>query len=378
MWPRVIGQQRVKASLLSVLRAHRLSHAYLFFGPEGVGKDALALELARVLHCESGAETACDECRSCIQMDSLQHPDVKFVVALPVGKGEKSDDPPLAKLPENDIKIIQEQLQLKAGNPYHRVSIPRANIIKINSIREVRHESAMSTSDGRRRVIIISRADEMGEEASNTLLKTLEEPSGNTMLILTTSRRDALLPTIQSRCQAMRLDTLSEEDIRNALEERNQIDVRQAAVVARLANGSYGAALELLQEDFLRQREDVVMFVLNALGTNLVKLTEQIEQISASRDRDVVSRFLQLLLVWFRDALVCTHGGEVINLDQQDPIRRFVAKFPHADLAAVVTDIERAISLVKRNVYITVVLLQLSVHMRAHILRVPREEHNRG
>jgi DNA polymerase-3 subunit delta' len=311
-------------------------------------------------------------------MNTLRHPDVKFIVALPVGKGEKSDDPPLAKLTDGDIKSIQEQFLLKANNPYHRVTIPRANIIKINSIREVRRESALSTSDGRRRVIIISRADEMGDEASNTLLKTLEEPSGNTMLVLTTSRRDALLPTIQSRCQALRFDPLTEESIRVALTERNGVDERQASVVARLANGSYGAALELLQEDVARRREEVVSFVMRVLGNNMVSLIEHIEELSASRDREMVTRFLHMLLMWFRDALLCSHGREVINLDQQDPILRFVRKFPEANLVHVIADVEKAISLVERNAYIALVLLQLSVQVRGHVLPVSTRSQSLG
>lgn len=378
IWPRVIGQTRVKNALISALRADRLTHAYLFYGPEGVGKDAMALELARVLHCQSGTEQACDRCASCVQMNTLQHPDVRFVIALPVGKGEKADDPPLARLADADVKVIQEQLLLKGSNPYHRVTIPRASIIKINSIREVRRESAMSTSDGRRRVIILSHADEMGDEASNTLLKTLEEPSGNTMLVLTTSRRDALLPTIQSRCQALRFDSLTEENICTALTERNGVDLQQASVVARLANGSYGTALDLLQEDCARRREEVVSFVLHALGGNMVALIEHIEQLSASRDREVVTRFLQMLLMWFRDALVSVHGREVINLDQQDPILRFIRKFPDADLTRVITDIEKAISLIERNIYITLVLLHLSVQLREHILRNSGVSHSIG
>ncbi|MEK9138888.1 MAG: hypothetical protein AAB393_17340, partial [Bacteroidota bacterium] len=144
-WNRVIGQERVKLHLLSALRNDRLPHAYLFVGNEGVGKDAAALELAKVLHCEGGNEQACDACPSCIRVNTLQHPDVKLVVALPVGKGEKSDDPPLEKLSQAEIQTIQEQYRLKGENPYHRISIPKATIIKINSIRDVRRESSLST-----------------------------------------------------------------------------------------------------------------------------------------------------------------------------------------------------------------------------------------
>jgi DNA polymerase-3 subunit delta' len=374
IWPRVIGQERVKRILLSAMRSGRLPHAYLFYGNDGVGKDAMALEFARALHCEKGWEEACGTCSSCRKMSTLQHPDVRLVVALPVGKGEKSDDGPLAKLSEAEIRTIQEQLKLKGEDPYYRMSIPRANIIKINSIREVRRESSMSTFGSKKRVCIISHADEMGEEASNTILKTLEEPSGSTMLILTTAHRESLLPTIVSRCQPVRFDPLTEEQIRGALIERKGVDHQQATLVARLSNGSYARALELLDEGFLDQRQQVVAFVRHVLGSSVLTLTEDIEKIAKPRDRDSVLNFLTLMLMWFRDALVLSRGGNIINVDQREDLQRFVARFPAADLVRVVNDVERAISLVNRNVYITLVLLQLSVRLRSNILSSRKAE----
>ncbi len=368
IWPRVIGQERVKRILLSGIKTARLAHAYLFSGNDGVGKDAMALEFARVLHCETGKEEACGRCASCVRMNALEHPDVKFVVALPVGKGEKSDDGPLAKLGEAEVRTIQEQLRLKGGNPYHRVSIPKATIIKINSIREIRRESSMSTFGKGRRVCIISHADEMGEEASNTILKTLEEPSGSTMLILTTSHRENLLPTIVSRCQGVRFDSLTAEQIKTALIDRNGVEEQQAGLVARIANGSYTRALDLLEEDILSQRQEVVAFIRLLLGSNVLTLTEDIEKLAAPRDREAVLRFLSLMLIWFRDAMVLIQGGEVINIDQRDDLQRFVAKFPDANLVQAVNDVERTISLVERNVYIMLALLQLAVKLRANIL----------
>jgi len=372
IWPRVIGQEWAKGVLLSAIRGGRLAHAYLFYGEEGVGKDALALELARALHCERREEEACGTCHSCVRITALQHPDVRFVVALPVGKGEESDDPPLSKLTDADMRLIQGEFKRKAEEPYYRISIPRAFAVKINSIREVRREAALSTSDGRRRVVIISHAELMKTEASNALLKTLEEPSGNTLLILTTAHREALLPTIQSRCQPVRFDLLKEEEIGTALRERKEVDPDRAVTVARIANGSYGMALELLEQDLDVQRENVLSFIRSVLGKQVVPFVESIEVMSAPRDREAVIRFLTLLLIWFRDAMVHAQGRAVINADQLTPIKNFVAKFPDANLVQVLADIEEAISLVKRNAYIMVVLLQLAVHLRANILGTRR------
>jgi len=364
LWPGVLGQPRVKRLLLSALQAGRIPHAYLFTGSEGVGKDAMALELARVLHCERGGEQACGECASCGRIAALQHPDVHLIVPLPVGKGEQSEDSPTARLTEHELRAIQEELRRKAENPYRRISIPRATIIKINSIREIRRETAMSTFDGRKRVFIIAQADRMGEEAANTLLKTLEEPPTDCLMILTTHRMDALLPTIRSRCQTIRFDPLTEEDLRLGLVDREGVEPAAASLVARLANGSYTKALELLEGGALDERKAVVMFVRHALGASPMQLSKDVDTLAEGRDRLRVERFLMLLQMWCRDALVLSHGGEIINVDQREDLERFVRKFPHADLSAVIADVEDAISLVRRNVYIKLVLYQLSVLLK--------------
>jgi DNA polymerase III subunit delta' len=368
IWPRVIGQQRVKATLLSALRTKRLAHAYMFYGGEGVGKDAMALELARVIHCERGGEEACGSCASCLQMNSLQHPDVHLVCALPVGKGENSDDSPTAKLAEQEIETIREEFKLKGADPYHRITIPRASVIKVNSIRAVRRESSMSTTGGRRKVFVISDADCMGDESANMLLKTLEEPAGNTMLILTTAHRESLLPTILSRCQNVRFDRLTEQEIRAALVERKGVESRQAELVARLADGSYTRALALLTEDVDQWRKDVLAFVRSALANNVSLVMQAVEKVTELKDRELVNRFLVLLLMWFRDALVLRHGGTIINVDQQEDLKRFLSKFPHADLLQALAHVEQAISLVERNVYIRLAILNLAIRLKADIL----------
>ena len=357
----------MKRILLGALGSGRLPHAFLFYGGDGVGKDAMALELARVIHCEKGGEEACGVCASCVRIDSMQHPDVRLVVALPVGSGEQSDDLPLAKLPEADVKAIQEQFREKGRDPYYRISIPKAGIIKINSIREVRRESSVSTFDGRKRVFVISQADAMSDTASNTLLKTLEEPSGDCMLILTTSNRDALLPTILSRCQSVRFEPLTEEEIKTALVERTGAEAGHAALLARLANGSYTNALELLNDDVLEQRNLVLSFVRNAVAGKVMALSDDIEKIVALKERSLIARFLVLVLMWFRDAMVLSHGGTIINVDQKEELTSFVTRFPGAQLLNILADVEKAISLVERNVYHKLVLLQLSTQIKANI-----------
>jgi len=371
VWPRVIGQERVKTLLRRALRARRLAHAYLFYGPEGSGKDALAIELARVIHCERGGEDACGICPSCTRMDSLQHPDVRFVTALPTGKGEESDDGPLDKLQPADVKAIQEEFAAKGHDPYYRVDIPRATTIKINSIREIRRETPLSSSENKRRVYIISNADMMADPAANTLLKTLEEPAGDCMFVLTTSFKDQLLPTIVSRCQQVRFDPLTEELVYEALMARRQLEPARAELVARLSMGNYTRAIQLLDEDLMNERERVLEFIRRTVAGHHADVADVIDAVTERKDRDRVSLFLLLMMMWFRDALVITSGRTAINHDQHESLDKFVTRYPGADLAGIIDDIERAISLVGKNVYLKLVLYQLAGQLKSHILKAP-------
>ena len=161
---------------------------------------------------------------------------------------------------------------------------------------------------------------------------------------------------------------MTEQEIAGALVERNNVPAGQAATIARLASGNYTKAVELLDDDIMELRKDVVDFVRKALSRNVVDIVESVEKIAGTRDRDVAVRFLNLMLLWFRDALVLSHGGAVINEDQQSDLQRFVTNFPRADLLGVMADVEKAISLVGRYAYIRLVFFRLVVRLRGAIV----------
>jgi len=150
--------------------------------------------------------------------------------------------------------------------------------------------------------------------------------------------------------------------------EREGVPEEKAALVARLAGGSYVQALELLATDLAELRQDVVSFIRTTLANNRINLVAHIEKLSAEKDRDFVVRYLRLMAIWFRDAFVLLNGGRIINLDQQDDLRKFTAKFAHADLPEVLAALDHAISLIYKNGYIQLVLLQLAVKLRRAIL----------
>jgi DNA polymerase-3 subunit delta' len=368
-WNSIINQKRVKELLLATLEHKRLAHAYVFSGPKGIGKDATAIELAKVLNCETGTFEACGRCGSCVKVSRLQHPNVNLIFALPTGKGEKLGDGPIAKLSEDEITSIQQQLEAKAANPYCKMNIPKATGIKINSIREIRKESTLTVFGTGKKVFIILDAENLNDQSSNALLKTLEEPHEDTLLILTTSQPDALLPTIISRCQQIRFDLLGNEEIKQALQERKGIGALQAELIARLANGSYYRALELTDATLNERRSDAINFLRTTLYKTRRDLLQEIERISSEYQKSDVEEFLLMLQVWLHAAMVKNEGYDSTEgLADGEAIHKFVAHHPDLDYSTLFLSTSKAISLLDKNVYISLILLNLALELRRIIL----------
>lgn len=364
-WNDVIGQERVKGILVSTLKAGRLPHAYLFSGQPGVGKDAAAIELVKTLLCERKGTEACDECPECRRVAGLQHPNLRIIISLPVGKNEQAGDHPLAKVSEDDLTVVREQLAVKAGDKYHRIRIPRATGIKINSIRELRRESSLTAFQPGMKIFIISDADDLNDESANALLKTLEEPHPDTLLILTASRPDTLLPTIISRCQHIHFDPLREEDIRDALVRREGLDPGEAAVIGRLAGGSYARGRELAGTTLQERQREAVDFVRTALYRTRQEILHAVEHLTGTYDRQGMEELLLLMQDWLRDAMNIREGhrGRVTNADLQT-LEKFVAHQPGIDYPAVIGLLDREISVLRKNVYIPLILTHLAVELK--------------
>lgn len=368
-WNSIVGQQRVKEILINAIETGRIAHAYLFSGPDGVGKDAAAIEFAKVVNCETAGGSACDRCDSCLKFSSLQHPNLTMVFGLPVGKGEKSGDLPLAKLTAEDLENVRGQIRLKAVNRYHTIAVPGAATIKVNSIRDLKREASLTPYSKGKKVFIVIDAENMNDEASNALLKTLEEPTDDTLLILTTSHRDQLFSTVVSRCQSIRFDFLTEHEIANHLIEKQGIEPPRAMLIGRLAHGSLFRAFELLDVDLQRQREEVLEFLRTMYGQDVVQLATFLDQLGRRYERDELERFLQVLQFWVRDAL-CVHEGHtsIINIDQRESIERFAKMFVRLDYQKFMEEIEHAISHINKNAYIPLILTVLAWKIKKLLL----------
>ena len=169
MFENIIGQEKIKKFFSSAIRNDKLSHAYLFYGLEGTGKDALAFEIAKCLNCQNFNDKPCNECRICTKINKMEHPDVDFIMPVFFKKSDKKN-----------VELISEQIFLKkrekCKSPYKSVTFEGNTSISIDTIREIKRASVYKPFEGKKKIIIISKAEKMTLESANSILKLLEEP----------------------------------------------------------------------------------------------------------------------------------------------------------------------------------------------------------
>jgi len=348
----IIGQRRVVQFLQASLRSDRIAHSYLFHGPPGVGKFAVAREFAKVLLCPNRtADEACGECASCRQVDELASPSLR--VALP---GPKEFEP----------SEERELLDRVARDPYRIEQIVAYPILPIRRIRDLQQFASLSVSPGQRLVVIVALADRMNLEAANAFLKLLEEPPEHLVLILTSSDPGALPQTIASRCQRLRFPAIPSEELETALVQKHGLDPERARLVAGLASGSYGQALSWLAADMAEVRDRSVELLRKAL-LGLSEIAQYARKLAPKSDRDIRNaalEMLDMLQLWVRDALLLAELGDeardlIVNQDHLDRLSGFSYRLSEIDFGAIFDAIDEATFQIRRNVAVSIVLAGL-------------------
>ncbi|MCS3858124.1 ATP-binding protein [Salinibacter ruber] len=365
-WSSVLDQERVVQTLRRALTQERVAHAYLLHGPDGVGKRAVAYEMARALQCPEQADEACDACPTCRKTRRMVHPDVHVNLPHPWSQEKDRDEEDMGKrirrLGENPYAAIDYVRRPSLADPsetsnqqvYYRIDQVRQDIIQPMSL---------ARGEGAYKVNVLIDAEKMREEAANTFLKLLEEPPPQTVFLLTTNRPEQLLPTILSRCQQLRFDPLLPETIEQALVDRENMAPDEASMLSRMADGSYSRALELAENDALMTSRELVLDYFRAAYTQKVESLDSCIQELKSQGRERVKSVLRLMLRWMRDLLLYRTMGEeapLVNVDQKEAVARFCNNLPDADLEGMVTLVEEAMELAERNVRVALVLTALA------------------
>ncbi len=250
--------QAARRLLKSAIDKGKLSHAYLFAGPEGCGKRTLAMEFASSLLCERGAFPPCLSCGACKRVMAGTHPDAAIVSA-------------------------------------------EGRSIRIDHVRELSERLHLHSFEGGYKVGVIVRAERMTEQAQNAFLKTLEEPPPYTLLVMTGTNLNRVLPTILSRCQVLRLGPLPEAVISQMVQKERGLPADQAALLAALSQGNAKRALNMDLEFVIEFRKTMISELLDMDAEDRIKMLDYAERMS--RASQPSEELFDLLSGFYRDVL---------------------------------------------------------------------------
>jgi DNA polymerase-3 subunit delta' len=347
----VLGQESAKRLFRRMLRSNRVPHAILLTGPAGVGEAALALAFARAANCLAGGEEPCDACPSCHRIQALTHPDVHLL--FPARKSRREGE-------DVDPEEERKYLSALAADPYRIPMGGPAETILIDRIRRLETDLSRGRFEGRRRVAILLEAERMRQETANALLKTLEEPLPDTVLILVSSRPDLLLATIHSRCQRIRLRPLTREEVRRGLEGRTAIAEPRARLLAGLSQGSLRRALDLVDRDVEELRDQAYRFLREGAFGSDTALVPMIEKWSAgSGDRVALEALFEMISLWLRDALLSGAGcpDRIVQEDRREEVAFLAGALGLEAIREALEEIDRCRDMSRRNVNVSLILI---------------------
>lgn len=357
MFDKVIGQDRVKRILQNIHSNGRFAHAYIFYGKEGTGKDAMAVELARLINGET-------------EESNIFHSQYfNFITALPAGSDSDNESDPLLGLEKKDFEVYRSEIEKKSDDPYYKISIPKANNIRISSIRYIKKNIYLTGSSNKKKIYLISDADKMSLQSSNALLKILEEPPKNSLLILTTSRVNSLLPTIIGRCQSIKFDDLTSDQITGYINDTfDDISNEEAILYANLSEGSISRCNSILESNTIELRNKVIDLLASLIGGKTISFADDVNFILALKDKEALKQFLTIMMLWFRDLSYYKSGmpKKIINLDKSDRIDKFNSNFDF-NYYSIITSIEEASKEIDMNINQELILYNLGYKIKANI-----------
>ena len=365
----IIGQSAVKERLIVNSREGRVGHALLFAGPPGSGILPLARAFAQYLNCEKpGDSDSCGVCGSCKRSAKMIHPDVHYTYPVVTGMVSKP----------RSVDFINDWRSAMVPGPYMDLngwvdaltggdSKTKQGIIPVEEAQEIIHKLNLKSFEGKYKVFIIWMPEKMAPQASNKLLKSLEEPPADTVFILATESRDQLLATILSRTQLVRLNRLSDPEIIQGLVDNFGLSGQEAADMARLADGNFSAALELAaresgggsyEEEFLSWMR--LCFSPMKVMDKLLAWVEGMADDSREHQKQFLTANLQII----RECLLMNAAdGPLVRMDgaQRDAVRKFLPFISLNNIDEFVSTLSEAVYHLERNAHAKILFLDLSL-----------------
>ena len=321
----IIGHEQIIEHLQNAIRMNKVSHAYIFNGPEKSGKMMLAEAFALALQCEKGEADGCTVCHECKQVLSHNHPDVVYL--------------------------------------HHE----KPNTISVDDIRkQINHDIAIKPYSGRYKIYIVDEAEKMNSNAQNALLKTLEEPPAYAVILLLSNNADNFLPTIQSRCIRLNLMPVADSLIREHLMKNFKIPDYQVDISLEFAQGNVGKAVELASsENFQELKDSVIQLMKRVKEINLYEMSEAVKQISEYKLS--INDYFDIMMVWYRDVLMYKATLDINSLifkDQAYEIKRQASLSSYHGIEKIMKSLEKAKIRLNANVNFELVIELLLITIK--------------
>lgn len=320
----IIGQEQIKEHLRNALATGKVAHAYIINGEKSSGKEFIAKVFAMALQCEQGQMDPCQECRSCKQALSGNHPDIIYVT--------------------------------------HE----KPNTISVDDIRrQVNGDVAIKPYSAPRKVYLIGEAEKMTVQAQNALLKTLEEPPEYAVIILLTSNVNTLLPTIMSRCVMLHMKPVADELVKEYLCGQLQIPDYKAEVCAAFARGNIGRAKALASsEDFENVKSEALSLLKYIQDMELNEIIAAVKKITEYKLE--INDYLDICAIWYRDALLFKATNDVNHLifrEEIQALRRTAQRSSYEGIESIIKALDTAKKRLDANVNFELVmeLLMLTI-----------------
>ena len=313
----VVGHKDIINYIRSAVTENKVSHAYILNGERGSGKKMLASLFATTLLCEKQGPDPCNECHSCRQAESGNHPDI--------------------------IRVTHE----------------KPNTISVDDIRrQVNEDIQIKPYQGPYKIYIIAEADLMTVQAQNALLKTIEEPPAYAVIFLLTENAEALLPTITSRCVMLKLRNIKDTLIRKYLMETMHVPDYKADMCTAFAQGNMGRAIMLASSDHFNEiREEAVQLLKYINEMDISEVTKAIKKIGTYKLE--INDYLDIIMIWYRDVLLykaTKDMDKVVFKDQISYIQERAKKSSYEGIELILESLEKAKTRLKANVNFDLVM----------------------
>lgn len=371
----IIGQSEIKERLQHTVAGNRISHAQLFFGQEGFGALPVALAYAQYIHCTNRSETdSCGECPSCQKHSKLVHPDLHFVFPVAISKDVRVSTHVIAEwrtaLLENPYITLDEWFnKLDADN--------KQPVIGTDESGEILRKLSLTTFEGEYKIMIIWLAEKMNQTAANKLLKILEEPPDKTLFLVVTENEDQLLRTIVSRTQLVKVRSIADADLREALVQRHELSMADAEKITFQADGSYSAARKIMErnEQAIFNLATFQKWMRASLKFDAAKVLDAVDELAAvGRERQ--KNFISYALTLVRESLIFNYADKSLVRMSGEELA-FISKFAPFIHAAngekFIEELDKASLHVERNGSPKMIFLDLSFKAN-ELLNIPKPQ----